>query len=372
MIALNETNEYAAEVAFTLPLDSDPLTGLTGYTFTVGEVQIKLPGGVWISPSVSQLGEKGYGRFCVRLTAAQTVNAGDVFIRAEVAGTQYYFGSDVIGQLGGDIAVDSTTGSVSFFLPLETDPINGAPLTGHTFVSGEVRVCTPDSAYTDATPSQVDEIGFGGFRLRLTAGQTAKAGKVFVYANVSGYQRWEGYCTILNAQTADDVTPDPEPEPTPVPVPIVYGDPEYVNQYALALNRLPQQFRSGTLDYTITSLDSILDSYVPTAATETVDLGDSEFGAVFDFTFGSPYEVAASVPHIASALNRLPQQFRSGELVYTVPEDVTAEEVVGVYVAPVVEYDIEVPAVEDPGTAAHLASALGRLPQQFRSGTLIY
>lgn len=382
MIALNETNEYAAEVAFNLPLSSDPLTGLTGYTFTSGEVQIRLPGQPWTNASLSQIVEKGYGRFCVRLLPTQTLVAGDVFIRAIVSGTQYYFGSDIIGTLGGDIKVGSTSGTVSFFLPSEVDPIYGAPLTGHAFSAGEVRVCVPDSAYTDADPSQVDEIGYGGYRLRLTSIQTAKAGKVFVYAKVDGYQRWEGYCTVLDATGGTTTTVVTPPEPVPVPVPVTFGDPEYVNQYALALNRLPQQFRSGTLEYgqvavPAPALSDILGEFTPS-------LPVTAFGVPFDFVFnGTEADVPTGVlfngvlggtaPHLSLALSRLPQQFRSGDLVYDLPPETTVQQLSGTYVpGPAVEYTVTLPVVTVTSAVAHLAVALSRLPQQFRVTPELY
>lgn len=215
MIALNETNEYAAEVAFNLPLASDPLTGLTGHTFVLGEVQIKLPGGAWTNATLSKIVEKGYGRFAVRLTAAQCITAGDVFLRATVSGTQNYFGGDVIGVLGGDIP-ENGTGSVAFFLPDSDDPFNDPPLTGHTFVLGQVRMCLPDGLYADVPLAQIEEVGFGGYKINLLAANTVKKGKVFIYANVAGYQPFEGYGTILGVGSATTtVTP-----PTPIEVPV--------------------------------------------------------------------------------------------------------------------------------------------------------
>jgi hypothetical protein len=367
MIALNEPNAYAREVAFNLPLESDPLTGLTGWSFTLGEVQVRLPGGGWIDAQLSQIVEKGYGRFCVQLTLAQVATAGDVFIRTDVADVQNYFGSDVIGQLSGDISVDSEVGSVSFYLPLATDPIFGAPLTGHTFTLGEVRVCLPDDVYVDVDVDQIEEMGYGGYRLVLTAAQTAKRGKVFVYAEVADYQRWEGYCTILDATVFGEDDEDDEDTVTPVPVPIVYGDPEYVNQFALALNRLPQQYRSGTLDY---SGGLTLDGAVGSSAEDII----GEFVPVeIEYEVVIPTVADDGVSnHLASAFNRLPQQFRSGTLVYTLPITATVEDIVGVYAPPVIEYDVVIPVVTDPDTVAHLVSALGRLPQQFRSGDLYY
>jgi hypothetical protein len=255
MIALNETLEYAAEVAFTLPLDSDPLTGLTGHTFVLGQVKVKLPGQAWANVAVSKIVEKGYGRFAARLTSSQTTTAGDVFLTADVPGAQFYFGTDVIDVLGGDIGVGSSGGSIPFFLADATDPLNNVPLFAHTFTTGQVRLCLPDGVYQDADISQIENIGSGGYRLKLTAAQTAKRGKAFIYANVPGAQRFEGYVTILGTGAAEEE--EESGGGVVIPTPVVFGDPTYINQLARALNRLPQQFRSGTLNY-----DSVSDTTV--------------------------------------------------------------------------------------------------------------
>lgn len=367
MIALNETNEYAAEVAFTLPLESDPLTGLTGYTFTLGEVQIKLPGQPWADAALVKIVEKGYGRFCVRLTSAQTLVAGDVFVRAVVAGTQYYLGSDVIGLLGGDIQESSSTGSVSFYLPLATDPINGTPLLAYDWTEAgaypsttpRVRVCLPDGVYTDADVALIETVGYGGFKLNLSALHTVKRGKVFVWAEVPGYQRFEGYCTILGVGTAGGSTPTP-PGPTPVPAPYVPGDAEYVNQLALGLGRLAEQFRSGTADYGVRdeAPQSLTDFLGPFTPNVTADV-EVDVPVSADVTVTN---------HLQQALNRLPTQFRSGALAYDLPTTTTTEEVVGTFVPSTpTTTEITIPVVTTPGASNHVEVALSRLPQQFRS-----
>lgn len=242
MIALNETNEYAAEVAFNLPLSADPLMGLTGHSFTLGEVEIKLPGLAWANATVAKIVEKGYGRYAVRLTNSQTLVAGDVFIRATVATTQGYFGSDVIGVLGGDIAVGAT-GTASFFLPDASDPIGNPPLTGHTFVLGEVRMCLPDGVYTDVPLVQIEEIGYGCYVVNLSAANTAKRGKVFVYADVTGYQPFEGYVTVLGTGVAT-VTTTP-PTPIPVAVSDLSAVAITIDHMTAAVNRLCEYSKSG-------------------------------------------------------------------------------------------------------------------------------
>lgn len=366
MIALNETNEYAAEVAFTLPLDSDPLTGLTGWTFTLGQVQIKLPGQPWANADLLKIVEKGYGRFCVRLTAAQCMVAGDVFVRADIDGTQYYFGADVIGLLGGDIQENSSIGSVSFYLPLATDPINGTPLLAYDWTEGgtypsttpRVRICLPDGVYQDADVALIETIGYGGFKLNLSAAHTTKRGKVFVYANVPGYQRFEGYGTILGIGTASG-SPTP-PGPTPVPAPYTPDDEEYVNQVAHGLNRLAEQFRSGDANYGVHNeaaqpLSDFLGPFTPNVTSG----GEVEVPVIEDVTITN---------HLQKALNRLPAQFRSGALAYDAPATTTQEEVIGTFTpsAPSAPFEITVPDVA-PGVAGHVATALSRLPAQFRS-----
>jgi hypothetical protein len=245
MIALNETNEYAAEVAFTLFSGISPITG---WSFTLGEVQIKLPGGAWTDATLIKIVEKGYGRYAVRLTAAQCLTAGDVYIKAIVAGAQNYYGSDVIGTLGGDIP-QSGTGSINFFLPDAVDPFLNPPLTGHTFVLGEVRICLPDTAYADAALVSISEVGYGLYRVNLDATQTLKKGKAFVYASVTGYQPFEGYSTILGIGVSDDDVD------VPVPIPVITAPSDlspvgiYKDLITNAVNRLCEYSKSGDFDF---------------------------------------------------------------------------------------------------------------------------
>ncbi len=217
MIALNETIEAAAEVPFYLPTIVDPTVGLTGYTFTddgsggAVEVQIKPVGGSWGNATLLKVSEKGFGRYVVRLTAAQCVTAGVVYVKAVVSGSsQPYFGSETIGVLGGDIPVGQA-GYFPFYMPNVSDPIFGSPITGYTFSTGEVMVCLPDGTYGDADVSDIVEIGFGSYALLLDTTDTANRGKVFLYATATGAQRFEGYQMILGV----GVSPAPAPPPTP-------------------------------------------------------------------------------------------------------------------------------------------------------------
>lgn len=249
MIALNETNEYAAEVAFTLPLVSDPLTGLTGWTFTLGEVQVKLPGGAWTNVAVNKIVEKGYGRYCARLTSSQTTTAGIVSILANVSGAQPYFGVDTIGELGGDIP-QLSTGYMPFYLPNETDPVYGAPVSTANFSSsGTLRICLPDAVYRDATTAEkaaVINLGNGGYLFTLDSSLTTKKGKAFLYASYTGAQRFEGYSTILGfgAATTSATTL------TPISVPNTLTSPTSTlkDLITAAAGRLCEYSKSGNFD----------------------------------------------------------------------------------------------------------------------------
>lgn len=252
MIALNETNEYAAEVAFTLPLATDPLTGLTGHVFTLGQVKIRLPGSlVWIDVALNKLVEKGYGRFCARLTSTQTTTAGTVSIRAEVAGTQPYFGTDTINTLGGDIG-QGGSGYLPFFLPDATDPVYGAPVSTANFTTtGLVRICLPDGVYRNATTTElasVVNLGYGGYALPVGATHTAKSGKVFIYVEYPGAQRFESYSTILGVGAAS-TTSASAPTPITVPTPNVTPQSTLQNLITHAIGRLCEYSKSGDFSY---------------------------------------------------------------------------------------------------------------------------
>jgi len=251
MIGLNEVNEYAAEVTFTLPLASDPLTGVTGWSFTLGEVQVKLPGSAsWINVAVNKIVEKGFGRFCARLTSSQCTTEGVVALVANLTGSteQPYFGSETISTIGGDIAHNGT-GYILFFLPNETDPIYGAPVTTADFTTtGVLKICLPDDVYRDATSGEkasVINLGFGGYALPITTTHTIKRGKIFIYVTYPGAQRFEDYSTILGiVPVTGSVIPSTPSLPVHVTSPISIDSPTYIDHITHALNRLTQQFKS--------------------------------------------------------------------------------------------------------------------------------
>lgn len=242
MIALGETDPTSAEVPFFLPMAASPLLGLAGHVFALGEVTLALPGGGPFSAATSQIVEKGFGRYCVRLAPSQCAVGGNVYVRAVVTGAQPYTGVEEIGTAGGDM-YEGIGGRVPFNLPNSTDPIFGSPLTGHTFTLGEVQVCLPRTGYVNALLGNIFEIGFGAYELAIPAA-SALRGKVFVFAQVTGAQRFEGFATILNVGSGPTPIPPTPPGPTPVPVPPQLAAAAFVDHVASALGRIPMQWRS--------------------------------------------------------------------------------------------------------------------------------
>jgi hypothetical protein len=217
VIAIEEPNDYAAEVPFTLPLATDPITGLTGYVFTLGEVQIKPPGGAWVNVALDKIVEIGYGRFAARLTTTQRATAGVVAIYATATGCQPFRGTEVIGTLGGDISVEGD-GYLMAYLPDDADPVYGTPASGaFSALSGAlVRVAWPNAAYVSLDPTLVVEFGFGMYGIPVSSVDTALRGKAYYYLDATGYQRFEGYSTILGTGPAAAVV---------VPAPVAVAAP---------------------------------------------------------------------------------------------------------------------------------------------------
>lgn len=246
MIALNELSEYAAEVPFTLPLVTDPLSGLTGHVWvdagdgTTAQVQIRLPGGAWANATISKIVEKGYGRYAVRLTAVQCAVAGSVLIYANVATAQPYRGYEPIGEGSGDILVGGS-GHLTVYMANESDPVFGAPVTGHVWTLGQFRVCYPNGVYQDAVVADITELGNGLYTLSLASSQTLTRGKVYYQASIPGAQRFEAYAVILTGAVAL-ITPS-VPAPTPIAVPVTSSSPLYYDHTTRALNRLCEQFK---------------------------------------------------------------------------------------------------------------------------------
>ena len=213
MIALNEATPSAAEVPFFLPQYNAPTTGLTGWGFTLGEAQMRLPGGAWINVPLAQIVEKGFGWYAVQLTAAQTTVAGVVYLRVvvSVANTaQPFVGTETIGDGGGDIDVGAD-GEVPFFLANAANPVNSPGITG-AYPGGTIKLCLPGSnAFADADQADVVDKGFGAYTylVKRIEGETTTRGKLYLYATAAGAQPWSGFVTVLLTGVQAIPTPSP-------------------------------------------------------------------------------------------------------------------------------------------------------------------
>lgn len=254
MIRPGEPNDYAAEILFYLPQVDNPREPKLGHVFTLGEVQIKLAptDPDWIDVALNRIVERGRGWYAIRLTAAQRAVAREIAYQAVCDGAQPDRGTEIIGNLSGDIAQDSS-GVQPFFLANEDDPVNGPPLEGRVFTLGEVILSLPDAAFDDVAPSSIVEFGGGLYGVIHTEETTAKRGKSIVVAAVAGARTFSGYRTILGA-LAEDVPVTPLPEPIPPPLSIGDGQIVEIDHAEAALNRLVIQFRKPKIQAFVRAL----------------------------------------------------------------------------------------------------------------------
>lgn len=114
MIFVDETDDDARELAFHLPDENDPLTGVTGHSFSTGEVLVRLPGAVaFVNADVTRVSEKGYGSYALKLTDAQVAEKGKIYIRVSVTGAQPWTGyEDIVSRsdfVAGAVSMPATT-----------------------------------------------------------------------------------------------------------------------------------------------------------------------------------------------------------------------------------------------------------------------
>jgi hypothetical protein len=88
-ILVGETDDVERELAFHLPNTVNPMTPTLGQSFSTGQVKLFLPGGVgWVDADVSRVVEKGEGDYALRLTDAQVVLAGKIYLYVNCPGSQ--------------------------------------------------------------------------------------------------------------------------------------------------------------------------------------------------------------------------------------------------------------------------------------------
>lgn len=248
MIALGELSPAAAEVQFRLLDVTNPIFNqITGHDFSnnqsTGEVRMQLPGGVWFNPVGSQIVEKGHGWYAVQLSSSQTTTAGLIALHVVVTGAQPIFDVEEIDISGGDFANNETTAQIPFFLPNATDPINGAPITGHVFVAGEVQICFPGSVFANANLANIVELGYGGYALKLSQSQTLARGKIYLYVNIGSSSEPAGVVATCLSATASAAA---AASGTVVTAVSTAGYPAQIDHIAAGVRRLPSQFAIKT------------------------------------------------------------------------------------------------------------------------------
>lgn len=260
MIALGETDESAAEIPFFLPTVADPTAGLTGHSFTLGEVVRRLPAdSAFANATLVKLLEVGFGWYVERLTSTETLTAGMAVLQAVVAGAQPYTGTEQIGSLGGDIPQNGD-GTIGFYAANATDPVFGTPVSVHDFTADVeydagtgttslVQLRLPNGSFANAKVSDIVALNNGtwGLNIYASASQTARKGKAFIYAAVPGAKAFTGYVTILGAGIVlpgGGGTSSGTPVVANTHVPVANPASAPVDHVAGALSRLCEQFKA--------------------------------------------------------------------------------------------------------------------------------
>jgi hypothetical protein len=101
-----------------------------------------------------------------------------------------------------DVGASGAQAEIPFSL---FDNTTGAPVTGHAWIAGEVKVRVPGGSFVNATIGNIVEWGNGQYALQLTALQTASPGKVSIYVLVTGAQADYGPEEIKSSVATDIV-----------------------------------------------------------------------------------------------------------------------------------------------------------------------
>jgi hypothetical protein len=212
---VGETNAYAREMPFHLAPASNPIGGVPGHAFVLGEVRVRVPGAGYVDVALANIVDRENGDYAAILTTAQVALRGTAYLEATVAGTVLWTSEE---KIGGTIGV----GEVGAHFPFHMTKLDGTPLTGDpstVFATGDVKIRVPGpTGSVNATIANVVEIGYGDFALVLDAGQVAAKGKAYIYAKTTASQVWTSYITIetpsgVGTATITAVSPAPGVQP---------------------------------------------------------------------------------------------------------------------------------------------------------------
>lgn len=235
MPILINTSGSEAELPFSI-FDNDN-TPVTGYSFSTGDVKVRVPGGVFVDADISNIVECGNGQYVLQLEASQTATEGAVFVAFSDGSERDFFGYEM---------VTSATDEV-LEIPFSVYDGDGVGQTGITFSPGDLTIRMPgQTSFSSADEGNIEEVGFGQYVLVLTEGERAVPGAIFVYYDDGINQRYYGY--ELNATETESVGGGGGGE-TLDPIPVIVASPT-ITVYAHAqsmLNRLPEYARKEVL-----------------------------------------------------------------------------------------------------------------------------
>jgi hypothetical protein len=238
----------AAEVMFQLASGINPNNPVTGQDFTTGTyVSLWLPVfGAFVAVPSSQIVEKGFGTYAVRLTALQTALDGTAYVFAYVPGVSQpsRVQSDIVSP-----GLPARRELPFVIMPL-SDPVydSGGLGLGHSFTLGEVQTrFSTDSGFANVSLGQIAERGYNMYAVVLTGSQRAvQTDDALVAFNSSSpvpfvpfVAEWDMIVSSYGRPTPAPPTPPPPYTPPPSLGP--------VDQVALGVNRLCQQFKTKVI-----------------------------------------------------------------------------------------------------------------------------
>lgn len=225
-----------AELPFAI-YDNDGVPQ-TGYSFTLGDVQVRAPGDVAFSDvATSDIYECGHGQYVVRLSAAQTADEGAVLVYFSDGANRDFAGYEMVCT-GTDEVLE-----IPFAIYAGTDTVLDG-VEGYSFTTGDVEIRLPgQTSFSNATVANIVEYGLGQYALVLTELERADPGAIMIFFSDGVNKDYFGYeLNATDTTGTGGVTPDPEPT-LPVLAPAAAPELEPFSHVAAMLDLLPEYAR---------------------------------------------------------------------------------------------------------------------------------
>lgn len=224
-----------SEAEFPFAIYDNDNVPQTGYSFSTGDVMLRLPGGVLVNATIGNIVECGNGQYVLQLTAGETATEGAACIVFDDGVNRVYSEFEMIA---------STTDQVLEipFAIYDGDMVGQA---GFSFSPGDLTIRLPgQTSFSNATLANVEDLGAGQYVLVLTEPERTDPGAIMVFFSDGVNQDYYRY--ELNSRDQSSSTPVTPPDPIPVPNPTVTL--ALVAHAEAAIRRLPEYARQDVPD----------------------------------------------------------------------------------------------------------------------------